>query len=111
MDKPFVVGKAVFGLDVESGPEDRQAIVILHKDTHWLVLSWIETLSTGKRYPERIALLEKFDPVVMPDGNIWLGRTVPKELFDNPCPLELSRNFAVEDYPALVHLPGPPSSH
>lgn len=111
MNEPFVVGKAEFGLDVGNGDEDMQATVILHKDTHWLVLSWIEKHSTGKRFPERIALLEKFDPAVMPDGRIFLGRTVPKELFDNPCPPELSRIFAVEDYPVLAHTQGPPSTH
>lgn len=111
MNEPFVVGKAVFGLDVGNGPEDMQAIVILHKDTHWLVLSWIETPSTGKRIPTRIARLDKFDPAVMPDGLIFLGRTVPKELFDDPCPQELVHTFAVEDYPVLAHIPGPSSTH
>lgn len=111
MNEPFIVGKAEFFLDVGNGPEDMQATVILHKDTHWLVLSWIAAPSTGKRYPERIALLEKLDPAVMPDGRILLGRTVPKELFDNPCPPELSRTFAVEDYPALSHTQGPTDIH
>ena len=111
MNEPFVVGKSVFCLDVGNGPEDMQATVILHKDTHWLVLSWIEKTSTGKRYPERIALLQKFDPAVQPNGDIFLGRTVPKELFDNPCPPELSRIFAVENYPVLAHIQAPSSSH
>lgn len=111
MNEPFVVGKAVYGMDVGNGPEEMQTIVILHKDTHWLVLSWLEEIATGKRTPEKIALLEKFDPAVAPDGLIYLGRTVPKELFDNPCPPELIRTFAVEDYPALAHIHGPSSNH
>ena len=111
MNEPFIVGKAVYGLDVGNGPEEMQTIVILHKNTHWLVLSWLEATATGKRTPKKIALLEKFDPAVMPDGLIRLGRTVPKELFDNPCPKELCRTFAVEDYPVLSHIQVPPSSH
>lgn len=111
MNTHFVVGKAVYGLDIGNGPEEMQTIVILHKNSHWLVLSWIESTVTGKRYPERIALLDKFDPAVMPDGLIYLGRTVPKELFDNPCPPELCSTFAVEDYPVLSHIPAPSSTH
>ncbi|MDD2915326.1 MAG: hypothetical protein PHP70_08415 [Gallionella sp.] len=111
MNEPFIVGKAVFGLDVWNDQEDMQAMVILHKDTHWLVLSWLEAPSTGKRTPERIALLEKFYPAVMPDGLIRLGLTVPKELFDDPCPPELCRTFAVEDYPVLAHIPVSSSTH
>lgn len=111
MDAPNIVAKAVYFIEGDENAYEYQSMVISHDGFLWLIATWLESNATGKRFPNRIVPLEKFDPLLKPEGMYRLSALIPKELLSAQCPHELLHKFGAVTHPELAHIPGPPSTH
>lgn len=100
------VAKAVFFFDGDENADEYQTTIIEYKKSLWLVATWISNTEQNMRIPDRIVPLDLFHPAPLLDGEIRLGRLVPKALLTVDCPTELLLLFFVDtlSIPVQSHL-------
>ena len=111
MQVPKVVAKAVFFIEGDEHAHDYQATVIEYQAQKWLVATWLQSPSTGERFPERIVPLSQFPYVELQNGLLRLGLLVPRGLLLPDAEDALLQRFQAQTYPTVGLVQGPESLH
>lgn len=106
-----VVAKAIFFIEGDETLGPQQGCVVQHEEALWLVANWLESNTTGKRYPAQLVPMERLPYQMKEIGSFRLRSAIPKALLSYPIQPTLRLAYGVVDVSALAHIPGPASSH
>ena len=112
IDPSLPVVGVVFTLKGEPTSELYKGFAIPYDGRLWLISNWLESNDTATRYPTQLIPMEKLPHHFgRADHLIEITVPIPKELLSHPIPEELRLEYEVLDYPGMVHIPGPSSTH
>jgi len=82
---------------------------IWHRDSWWLVGSWLQSNATGERTPERLVRLSglAYQEVQGQSYRFLLNNSIPKAVLDG----KEQGEYVVAVYPVLAQIRGPKSTH